>query len=413
MKNDNTKGLKRKDKKGRILRTGESQEANGRYRYSYTVNGKQKSVYSWKLEETDRLPAGKRACKSLRTQEKEIQEQINFGVAASRMTALQLVENYLKIHDRNLKRTTVLSHEYALKNMKLDPVFCNQKIVEIKIIDVKNFFIRLAEAGVKYSNIRIVKNIVFPAFQEAFEDQLTIINPCAFKFSKLMSKKSKKRQALTKSQMEEYLNFIKNSKKYPDYWEPLYILFHTGIRISEFCGLTIKDVDFQNKTISINKQLRADKNGVTYIETPKSDSGNRIIPMTDDVAECFKTLATEARKRKYQTLIDGVGGFFCYTKKQSGHGAQKPIHPLYGANWTNRFRVIWKDFLEQYPDTDIPKVTPHICRHTYCSHMAATGIPPKVLQTLMGHADISTTMDVYAHVNTDDIKAAMDKISGL
>lgn len=115
--------------------------------------------------------------------------------------------------------------------------------------------------------------------------------------------------------------------------------------------------------------------------------------MTDDVAECFKTLATEARKRKYQTLIDGVGGFFCYTKKQSGHGAQKPIHPLYGANWTNRFRVIWKDFLEQYPDTDIPKVTPHICRHTYCSHMAATGIPPKVLQTLMGHADISTTME--------------------
>lgn len=165
MKNDNTKSIKRKDKKGRILRTGESQEANGRYRYSYTVNGKQKSVYSWKLEETDRLPAGKRACKSLRTQEKEIQEQINFGVAASRMTALQLVENYLKIHDRNLKRTTVLSHEYALKNMKLDSVFCNQKIVEIKIIDVKNFFIRLTEAGVKYSNIRIVKNIVFPAFQ--------------------------------------------------------------------------------------------------------------------------------------------------------------------------------------------------------------------------------------------------------
>lgn len=126
---------------------------------------------------------------------------------------------------------------------------------------------------------------------------------------------------MTKSRMEEYLNFIKNSKKYPDYWAPLYILFHTGIRISEFCGLTIKDVDFQNKTISINKQLRADKNGVTYIETPKSDSDNRIIPMTDDVAECFKTLATEARKRKYQTLIDGVGGFFCYTKKQFGHGA--------------------------------------------------------------------------------------------
>lgn len=85
MKNDNTKGLKRKDKKGRILRTGESQQPDGRYRYSYTVSGKQKSVYSWRLEETDRLPAGKRQCVALRTQEKEIQEKIRLGIKDTEM----------------------------------------------------------------------------------------------------------------------------------------------------------------------------------------------------------------------------------------------------------------------------------------------------------------------------------------
>ena len=73
MKNDNIKNVKRKDKKGRVLRIGETQQADGRYRYSYTVNGKQKSCYSWKLEKTDRLPARKRECVSLREQELEIQ----------------------------------------------------------------------------------------------------------------------------------------------------------------------------------------------------------------------------------------------------------------------------------------------------------------------------------------------------
>ena len=77
MTNNNTKGLKRKDKNGRILRLGESQQSDGRYRFSYMLDGKQKSFYSWKLEKTDRLPAGKRDCISLREKEKEIQQKLD------------------------------------------------------------------------------------------------------------------------------------------------------------------------------------------------------------------------------------------------------------------------------------------------------------------------------------------------
>ena len=106
MKNDNTKNVKRKDKKGRVLRTGETQQPDGRYRYSYTVNGKQKSVYSWKLEKTDRLPAGKRECVALREQELEVHKFINANVNANNMTVEQLVENYLKIRKSSVKRST-------------------------------------------------------------------------------------------------------------------------------------------------------------------------------------------------------------------------------------------------------------------------------------------------------------------
>lgn len=412
MKNDNTKGLKRKDKKGRILRTGETQDSNGRYRYSYTINGEQKSTYSWKLEETDRLPAGKRPCVALRTQEAEIQKLINARVAANKMTALELVQDYLKTHDVGLKRSTKLSHKYALQNMQKDPKFCNQKIVEIRIGDVKKFFLRLAETGMTYGNILILKSVVFPAFQEAFEDELIVSNPCSFRFSRLMRQKNRKKEALTKEQMNEYLDFVKKSKKYPDYWEPLYIMFHTGMRVSEFCGLTIRDVDFQNNEIHINKQLRADENGILYVETPKTECGNRILPMTGDVAACLKVLVAEARKRKIQLMVDGVSGFLLYTKKESGTNPSRAIHPLCGDNWTSRCKVVWKDFVKANPDTKIPHVSPHVCRHTYCSQMAAAGMPPKVLQTLMGHADISTTMDVYAHLSTEDVKDAIARIVG-
>ena len=103
MKNDNIKNVKRKDKKGRVLRTGETQQPDGRYRYSYTVNGKQKSCYSWKLESTDRLPAGKRECVALREQEQEIKRLLNSKVVITSMTVVELVSSFLEIHDKQVK----------------------------------------------------------------------------------------------------------------------------------------------------------------------------------------------------------------------------------------------------------------------------------------------------------------------
>ena len=101
MKNDS---IKRRDSKGRILRNGESQAPDGRYRYSYYVNGKQKNLYSWKLELHDKLPAGKRQCKSLREQEKELQLQQFQGIRQENMTVMELTERYIKIRDVSLKK---------------------------------------------------------------------------------------------------------------------------------------------------------------------------------------------------------------------------------------------------------------------------------------------------------------------
>ena len=405
MKNNNTQSVKRKDKKGRILRTGETQEASGRYRYSYTVNGKQDSKYSWKLEETDRLPAGKRPCKALRTIEKEIQELINAGVLVNKITVLKFVETYLKIADVGLKRKTVRRHQDALKLLRKQDLFCNRKIVDLQIMDMKQFFLGLAEKGISYDAIENLKKVLGPAFRLAYEDRTIALNPMNFNFSDLMSRKTTTRPALTIKQRDFFLNFLKNDNHFCKYYEAIYILFHTGMRISEFCGLTPKNIDFDEMTITIDHQLLYDdRAGERYIETPKSESGYRTLPMTEDVAECFRILIARSAERKIEPMVGRYRGFMLLAK----HGTA----PMTCNDWVRRFYNIRQKFEKTYPGYKMPHITAHVCRHTYCTEMAMSGMPPKALQYLMGHENISTTLDVYAHIQTENIRDAVLKASG-
>ena len=403
MKNDNIKNVKRKDKKGRVLRIGETQQADGRYRYSYTVNGKQKSCYSWKLEKTDRLPAGKRECVSLREQELEIQKFINANVNANNMTVEQLVENYLKIRKSSVKRSTAKNHKYALKLLKKNPAFCKKKIVDIQITDAKNFFIDFAENGATYSNLLMVKGIVFPAFRNAYEDRLIMTNPMAFSFSKLIKGTLGETPSLTEEQMNKFLDFIKNDSLLGRYYSPIYILFHTGLRISELCGLVLQDVDFRKKTITISHQLVTAPGGSDdYIDTPKTERGKRVLPLTDDVADHLKALQVLVMKRRIQPVVEGYSGFFFVTKNGK--------RPTNGSDWSSIFKNLEHKFRKQNPDYEIPHITPHVCRHTYCTNMARAGVQPKVLQYLMGHADIETTLSIYTHVHDEqEVREAVEK----
>lgn len=402
MKNDNTKSVKRKDKKGRVLRTGETQQADGRYRYSYTVNGKQKSCYSWKLESTDRLPAGKRECVALREQEQEIKRLLNSKVIITSMTVEDLVSSFLEIRDKQVKRRTVALHNRSLNLLKTRQDFCGKKIIDLKIMDMKKFFLSLADDGISYDSIKNLKDIISMAFRMAFEDQLLPVNPMAFNFSALMNKKREKKKPLTDEERDIFLDYVKNDRYHNFYYEAVYILFYTGMRISEFCGLTLKDIDFKERTINIDHQLLVEEDGTEYISSTKSESGVRVLPMTDDVAECFHVLAVRVMRRREQPVVDGHSGFFYLSADRT--------RPAHGRDWADHFWEMRRRFRKLNPDYHVFHITAHICRHTYCTNMAKAGMPPKALQYLMGHANISTTLDVYAHVNTDDVRAAVNKV---
>ena len=180
----------------------------------------------------------------------------------------------------------------------------------------------------------------------------------------------------------------------------MYILFKTGMRISEFVGLTVSDLDMVKRTISIDHQLQRTGTSI-YIDTTKTTAGKRVIPMTDDVYECFERILARRKPPKVEPMIDGYSGFLYFDKDG---------HPMLALHWEKYFQHAVEKYNRTYR-IQLPKITPHVCRHTYCSNMAKSGMNPKVLQYLMGHSDISVTLNTYTHLKLEDAKEEMDKLN--
>lgn len=397
MKNDS---IKRRDSKGRILRNGESQAPDGRYRYSYYIDGKQRNLYSWKLELHDKLPAGKRQCRSLRELEKELQLQQFQGIRQENMTVVELVERYLTIRDVSLKKTTRANHQTALNLLKKE-TFGQKQISNVTMSETKIFFLQLQEKGKRFVTIRSIRGILRPAFQMAVDDNLILKNPIDFPLCSVVINDSVTREAISKKDMMRFLRFVEHDMHFSRYYEGFYILFHTGMRISEFCGLTVKDINMKERKINIDHQLIRWSDMQYGIESTKTNAGTRQIPMTEDVYQCFKKILENRKGRKVEPVIDGYRGFLYMDKNGK---------PMVGMHWEKYFQHAVDKYNSLFK-VPLPKITPHVCRHTYCSNMALAGMNPKTLQYLMGHSDIGVTLNTYTHLKYDDAREEVQKMT--
>lgn len=102
-------------------------------------------------------------------------------------------------------------------------------------------------------------------------------------------------------------------------------------------------------------------------------------------------------------MVDGYSGFLFLDDDGM---------PLVAMHWEHRFRHMVQRYNEIYK-VQMSKITPHVCRHTYCSNQAKAGMNPKTLQYLMGHSDIGVTLNVYTHVGLEDASKELDKMQGL
>lgn len=396
---------KRRDNKGRILKTGESQKKNGQYIYQYTNSlGERKVIYSWKLVATDKVPAGKREDLSLREKEKDIErkQEQELIISGQDMTVLQLVQKYVG-QKTGVKDSTRTGYKFVTNIIKKEP-FGHLKINKVKRSDAKAWLIKLQQVdGRGYSTIHSVRGVVRPAFQMAVDDDILLKNPFEFQLATVVVDDSVTREAITRKQQRKFLEFIKSDKHFSRYYEGIYILFHTGMRISEFVGLTLSDINLRDKTITIDHQLQRNSQMVYKIVDTKSPAGKRTIPMTDDVYECFKKIVEMRKKVRVEPIIGGKTGFLYLDKNNM---------PMVALHWEKYFQHIREKYNRIYKE-QMPAITPHVCRHTYCSNMAKSGMNPKTLQYLMGHSDISVTLDTYTHLKFEDAKDEVKRVMKL
>ena len=379
---------KRKDSKGRVLKDGESQRANGTYDYRYTdIHKKRRRIYAKSLTE-------------LRKKEEELWRDLADGIdyAAGEMTVADLVDRYMNLK-RGLKPNSLRSYNTAVKRIRTDP-FGRKAIKTVKLSDAKGWFVFLHDSGFKQNTIGILQSVVRPAFEMAVEDDIIRKNPFKFKLSDVVPKDAYVRNALTREQQEKYLQFVQDYGG--NYYDDIVILMETGLRVSELYGLTRADIDFERHCIHVRRQLCRTAEKPYFVTPPKTKSGIRNVPMTDTVRAALRRVVKARASTKVEALVDGCSGFLFLDK--SGM-------PKVAMHLENYMRGVQGKFEKAY-SKPVPRITPHVLRHTFCTNVQQAGLDVKSLQYLMGHSNASVTLDVYTHSSFESVERAFEQIAG-
>ena len=125
--------------------------------------------------------------------------------------------------------------------------------------------------------------------------------------------------------------------------------------------------------------------------------------MSDEICECFRTILRERGRPKIEKSVDGYSGFLFLDDDGM---------PLVAMHWEHRFNNMVNRYNTIYRE-QMPNITPHVCRHTYCSNQAKAGMYPKTLQYLMGHSDISVTMNTYTHLGLEEAVSETNRLQQL
>ena len=414
---------KRRDSKNRILQNGESQRKDGKYEFKYVdANGTRRSAYSWKLVATDKVPEGKRCELSLREMEKQIRRDLEDGInthTANSVTLNQLFDTYMA-GKSELKQSTATNYKYMYKKYVSDTLG-KKRIASIKYSDIKRFYNSLIlEKNFKPNSMEIINTIIHPIFTMAVRDGYIRMN-CSdgvmAEIKKSHNWEKPKRHALTEEQQSLFIDFVANSDTYKHWLPLLTVLLGTGCRIGEIIGLTWDDCDFTEGIISINHNLvyRQQDSGICemHITTPKTESGKRIVPMFEAVRKALLQEKKQQMKNGFNTtIIDGYSGFVFINRCGYVHNPQtinRAIKRIYTACNEQEVERAKK---EHRQPVLIPHFSVHNLRHTFCTRFCENETDLKIIQEIMGHSDITTTMNIYNEATKERKQESFARLEG-
>ena len=393
-------GVRFDDKRTR-LKTGEIQRKNGTYEYRWTTrDGKRHSVYAPTL---DKL--------------REYEEQ----VIVDRHDGIKTDVKALSVNDvfdlwcnlkRGVKDSTMKNYIYMYE-MFVRPTFGKKRLVTVKKSDVRGFYNRLADEKIlKISTIDGIHNILHQVFQVAVDDDYIRNNPTDNMLKELKQAHcmdSEKRKALTMEEEKIFLEYLMQKPKYRHWYPVFYIMANTGMRVGEITGLRWRDIDFDEGLISVNHTLvyynHRDEHGCYYsINTPKTKAGERTIPMTDQVKNAFQM------EREYQeevgiSSIDRIDGYddFVFVNRFGMVQSQSTLNKAIKRIMRDCNGEILDNAVPGKEPTLLPDFSCYSLRHTFATRLCESGTNIKVIQDVLGHADVSTTMNIYVDV-TNELK---------
>ena len=392
---------RRKDNKKRVLKEGEYQRSNGSFEFKWRDKmGKRHSVYAKTLDE-------------LREKELDVLRDTLDGinVDVNNLTINDLYNKW-KTLKKGLKDNTFSNYRYSYEQF-VEPKFGRIKLTDLKRTDVRAFYNYLAdERHIKVNSIDCIHTVLHQVLGLAVEDDYLRYNPSDNALKELKRAHSSDfdtRRALTLEEQQIFENYLASSAKYA-HWLPIFtVMLWTGMRVGELTGLRWEDVDFKENTISVNHTLvyfsRGKQNGCTFaVNTPKTEAGKRTIPMLPKVKDAL------LKEKAYQEEVGirckaEVDGFsdFIFVNRFGNVQNQSTLNKA--------LKRIIRDCNYELLDnsggkeiTTLPNFSNHSLRHTFTTRMCEAGVNIKAMQDILGHADVETTLGIYADA-TKDLKS--------
>lgn len=288
--------------------------------------------------------------------------------------------------------------------------FGKRKIAEIKYSDVLYFYYHLInEKKLQINTLETIHTVLHPTFQLAVRDDIIRTNPSDGVMAQVKKKPGRNhgvRHALTVEQQRAFMNYTANNPIFC-HWTPLFtVLLGTGGRIGEIIGLRWQDLDFENRTISINHSVvyyaqegAKTRKSVFQVSLPKTEAGIRTIPMLDAVYDALKEEYEVQKENGFNsTEIDGMTGFVFCNRFGNVHNPQTVNRTIKRILENYNAEEVLKAKKEKRQPVILPHFSCHHLRHTFCTRFCEQETNIKVIQSIMGHANIETTMDIYAEV---------------
>lgn len=376
---------------GKELGQGITQRKDGRYQARFTNRfGKRQTIYAKTLSEIRR-----------RLREAQYEDGKKMNPASTDITLDEWFEIWMDTCKKNCRNTTRSNYTHAYNRIRQSLGW--RKLSGINLLTMQQAFNEL-KSDISRKDTR---RVLIDMYNKAMDADLVTKN-IPRQVNTVVNKESKPKEPRVLTPKETAL-FLEVAEHYR-YVNVFRLALETGMRIGELLGLQWSDIDWDNRTIRINRTLvyvkcRDEKNlkygrKINEFHEPKTEKGRRRIPMT---AEACRVLQ---KQRQYKTQIE-----------ETGHRAPQGFEDLVFVTGKNTpisqtdtdlvMQLISQRITEQ--QEDFRPLTPHTLRHTFATRCIERGMNPKTVQVLLGHSSINITMNLYCHVTEDTLLAEMKK----